>query len=340
MIVPDPEAPGGERAKVLDFGIAKVRLGAGAHGDPGAAARDPAPGMMWAPHRTCRPSSAAASGQYRRQGRRLLAGGDALPDAVRAAALCRPRLGRADGDAHLRAAPAAAPVRAGHPRGSGDAGAQLLAKDPAQRPPMAMVAHQLEQLKAIHITGLLSTSDIALSTSQAYLAHPRTPPPIAVSAVGPNPLNTTLAQSAAQIGPPGRRGPLIAVVTICGSLLLGGAIFFVLALNRPGRDRQGTTAAPRSFPTGASGQKYGHQRPARGHRAPRPGSDRGRADALDDLAARGQRAALLILRRAGYADRVITIDQSANSVIKETLQPLAAAATTPPPPPPVANPGF
>src|SRR4051794_38519074 len=35
MIVPDPEAPGGERAKVLDFGIAKVLASAQGHnGDP------------------------------------------------------------------------------------------------------------------------------------------------------------------------------------------------------------------------------------------------------------------------------------------------------------------
>jgi serine/threonine protein kinase len=89
---------------------------------------------------------------------------------------------------------------------------QLLAKDPTQRPPMTWVAQQLEALKAIHTTGLMTANDLALSTSQAYLMNPKTPPPISasqVAALNPNSLSMTLGQSAAQISPPSRRGGLI-----------------------------------------------------------------------------------------------------------------------------------
>ena len=35
--------------------------------------------------------------------------------------------------------------------------------------------------------------------------------------------------------------------------------------------------------------------------------------------------------RAGYADRVVTLDQNANAFVQETLQPLAPSAPSPPP---------
>ena len=46
MIVPDPEAPGGERAKVLDFGIAKVLQDPAASGDPMEQSSQTRTGMM------------------------------------------------------------------------------------------------------------------------------------------------------------------------------------------------------------------------------------------------------------------------------------------------------
>jgi hypothetical protein len=46
-------------------------------------------------------------------------------------------------------------------------------------------------------------------------------------------------------------------------------------------------------------------------------------------AANGQ--LVLILRYAGYADRVVTIDQSANAFVQETLQPLASSVVPTPP---------
>jgi hypothetical protein len=48
---------------------------------------------------------------------------------------------------------------------------------------------------------------------------------------------------------------------------------------------------------------------------------------------------ILILRRNGYADRVVTIDQSGSAYIKETLQPLVVNAPPLPPPEPTASVG-
>jgi serine/threonine-protein kinase len=239
----------------------------------------------------------------------------------------------------------------------------LLAKEPAQRPSMAQVAVALEQLKAIHATGTLSTTDLGLSSSAIYLQHPRTPPPLSQSVPGigamhghlgasspsnptphatPTPLphgtgqsnsvSMTLGSSAAQITPPApRRVPMVAVVAISMLAVVGGALFGLIAISKPTEKpalRQ-VQAAP----------------PARAVRfkidSDPPGAQVVRATDQVILGttpwqytqASGNGPLILVLKKQGYADRVVTIDQTANAVVKETLQALVINAPPPTPPP-------
>lgn len=328
MIVPDPEAPGGERAKVLDFGIAKVLASAQGHGgDAIEQSSQTRTGMMVGTPLYMAPEQCRGSGII----------GDRADVYSLGVMLYRLLCGRppfiGDGSGavmamHIYEPPP--PLRQFEPAIPEDLAAlvhQLLAKDPAQRPAMAAVADQLEQLKAIHSTGVMSTTDIGLITSQPYLGQPRTPTPVANSLAGPNPLLTTLAQSAAQFGPPPRRGPLIAVATIAGSILIGGSLLAGLLLRKPDREhRPAITSGPArpvkwsisSEPLGATVLRAVDQ------------TEVGRTpwNTLQP-AANGQ--LVLILRHAGYADRVVTIDQSANAFVQETLQPLASSVAPPPP---------
>ena len=330
MIVPDPEAPGGERAKVLDFGIAKVLASAqGQGGDAIEQSSQTRTGMMVGTPLYMAPEQCRGSGII----------GDRADVYSLGVMLYRMLCGRppfiGDGSGavmamHIYEPPP--PLRQIEPAIPEDLAGlvhQLLVKDPAQRPSMAVVAEQLEQLKAIHTTGIMSTTDIGLITSQPYLGQPRTPTPVATSAVGPNPLITTLAQSAAQMGPPPpRRGPLIVAATICGSLFVGGGVLAILSMRHPDHHPV-TVARPvkwtiSSEPPGATVLRALDQ------------SEIGRTPwNTTQPAANGQ--LILILRRAGYADRVVTLDQSANAFVQETLQPLASSATPPTTPPPPAG---
>ena len=329
MIVPDPEAPGGERAKVLDFGIAKVLAAApGNGGDMMEQSAQTRTGMMVGTPLYMAPEQCRGAGII----------GDRADVYSLGVMLYRMLCGRppfiGDGSGavmamHIYEPPP--PLRQFEPAIPEDLSTlvhQLLVKDPAQRPSMVAVAEQLEQLKAIHTTGIMSTTDIGLITSQPYLAAPRTPTPVATSAVGPNPLSTTLAQSAAQMGPPHRRGSLIAVASIAGSIVIGGAVLTALTLRHPDRDhRLGTQgSAParpvkwmiNSEPQGATVLRALDQ------------AEIGRTP-WNTTQPAGNGQLILILRRAGYADRVVTLDQNANAFVQETLQPLAPSAPSPPP---------
>jgi hypothetical protein len=132
-------------------------------------------------------------------------------------------------------------------------------------------------------------------------------------------------------------------MTVGGSLLLGGAIFFAAASNRGDGDRKPGQQSVRvvhnvkwtitSDPPGATVLRALDQ------------SEIGRTPwHTTQPSSNGQ--LIIILRLPGYADRVVTMDQSANAQVKETLSPLATNApppttsepTTTPPPPPAVDP--
>ena len=285
----------------------------------------------------------------------------------------------------------------------------LLEKNPANRPTMAQVTHALEQLKAVHSTGMLASGELHMLANAGLLSgaynpttpNPTTPAPMTpapllghagataqglgpvrisnsdsgsqarlgaasisssglltlsqvgasqpsqpVLTSGPNSVSQTLGPAEAQVGNPApKRSAGFAVGIVAGSILLGAALFGLVALrhddnkdgNRPANE--GTTSLPTtankvtwtisSEPAGATVVRATDQRilgrtPWRSEQPQSAGSQ------------------VLILRLAGYADRVVTMDQTANAVVKESL---VALVTTPPPaapvvaaPPPVQQP--
>ncbi|HNN91395.1 MAG TPA: serine/threonine-protein kinase [Pseudomonadota bacterium] len=414
MIVADPEAPGGERAKVLDFGIAKVAAAVTPGADnPIEAMSTTRTGVMVGTPLYMAPEQCKGNGQV-----------DAKADVYSLGVmlyrmLCGrpPFIGDGAGAVmamHIYEPPP--PLREFEPAVPEDLANlvhALLEKNPANRPTMQQVAHALEQLKAVHSTGLLASGELHLLASGGLLSgnyspitpHPSTPAPMTpvpitpapinpaataqglgpvritgnsesmsamrsgaasvsssglltlsqvgasgpsqpVLSSGPNSVSQTLGPAEAQVGNPApKRSAGFAVGIVAGSILLGAALFGLVALrhddnkdgNRPANE--GTTSLPTtankvtwtisSEPAGATVVRATDQRilgrtPWRSEQPQSAGSQ------------------VLILRLAGYADRVVTMDQTANAVVKESL---VALVTTPPPaapvvaaPPPVQQP--
>jgi serine/threonine-protein kinase len=362
MIVHDPEAPGGERAKVLDFGIAKVFDAARADQSVTTTGSMVGTPLYMAPEQ-CR-------------------GGGNITDKADVYALgimlyrmlCGrpPFIGDGSGAVlamHIYEQPP--PLRQFEPSIPDDLAGlvhSLLAKEPQQRPSMAQVAVALEQLKAIHSTGMLSTTDLGLSSGAIYLQHPRTPVPqsqilAGLNQMGSSPSNPTphptgahaipgtapsnsvsmtLGSSAAQIAPPPppRRVPVVALIAVGIFAVVGGAVFGLMAISKPNekpalRQVQAVPATPRSVRFKVESEP--------------PGATVVRATDQQILGSTpwqfsqpsGSGQLILLLKKQGYADRVVTIDQSANAVVKETLQALVVNMPVPPPadPTPVAPTG-
>jgi hypothetical protein len=146
-----------------------------------------------------------------------------------------------------------------------------------------------------------------------------TPPAAGVS------VSQTLGHSAAQISmPPRRRGPLVAVATLGVLVVAGAGLFGIKTLQDKGKEDHGGVTPP------------GQTQPARKVRFVLNSEPAGatvlRASDKKELGQTpwqteqpaGSGQLVLILRRPGFADRVVTVDQSANAVIKETLEPMTA----------------
>jgi serine/threonine-protein kinase len=406
MIVADPEAPGGERAKILDFGIAKVAAAASTNGEsPAESVSTTRTGVMVGTPLYMAPEQCKGNGQV-----------DAKADVYSLGVmlyrmLCGrpPFIGDGAGAVmamHIYEPPP--PLREFEPAVPEDLANlvhALLEKNPANRPPMQHVAQALEQLKAVHSTGLLASGELHLLASGGLLSgnyspitpHPSTPAPMtpipmtpaplaghagataqglgpvritgnseSMSAMrsgaasvsssglltlsqvgtsgpsqpvlnsGPNSVSQTLGPAEAQVGnATPKRNAGFAIGIVAGSILLGAALFGLVALrhddNKDGNlpANEGTTSLPSSAnkvtwtvtsePAGATVVRATDQRilgktPWRSEQPHSNGS------------------VVLILRLPGYADRVVTIDQTANAVVKESL---VALVTAPPAAPPV-----
>ena len=354
MIVPDPESPGGERAKVLDFGIAKVLGGA-----PGV------DGLSVEQSSQTRTGTMVGTPLY--MAPEQCRGGGNITDKIDVYAmgvmlyrmLCGrpPFMGEGAGAVmamHIYEPPP--PLRQQEPSIPEDLATlvhHLLAKEPTQRPPMAQVAAALEQLKLVHGTGTLSQTDLRLAA--AYIPHPSTPVHLSsTGASGPiqvysqtnlshagtsaPSLNLTLGQSAAQISPPtSPKRSFIAVATVVGSVVAGAALFGILVLSRDkdregGKGRDGVHFAARPLPGGPAHKvKWSVSSEPAGAQIVRATDQRelGRTPWQTEQPSQSG-ALVVILRLPGYADRVVSLDQTANVVIKEPLQPLAAAAPSQP----------
>jgi serine/threonine protein kinase len=180
MIVSDPEAPGGERAKILDFGIAKL---ASQTKDGEAAASQTSTGMMVGTPLYMSPEQCKGSGNIT----------DKADVYSLGVMLYRMLTGRppflAEGSGaimamHIYEKPTA--IRELDPSIPEDLATlihALLAKDAAERPPMAQVVQVLEQLRSLYSSAVAVGGPSIGGVSAVFIA-PSTPVPSGLTGIG------------------------------------------------------------------------------------------------------------------------------------------------------------
>ncbi len=376
MIVADPEAPGGERAKILDFGIAKL---ASQTKDGEAAASQTSTGMMVGTPLYMSPEQCKGSGNITDKADvyslgvmlyRMLAGRPPFLAEGSGAIMAM----------HIYEKPT--PIREldpSIPEDLADLIQSLLAKDAMERPPMAQVVQVLEQLRALHssavgihavgmgqvsaafpvpsagshqsgLTGLGRSQVGMVGQSQVGMVGQSQVGMVGQSQVGmvgqsqvgvlpgsssqpglSNSAATTLGQSAAQMGPQKTRGALWAGLLFVG---LGVAVVAVVG-SRSLRKPEVATAAVRNV-------RFSIQSDPPGARVVRVTDHReiGKTPWTMSQSA-GTGHLIVVLKLDGYAEKVVSLDQSESSNHSETLKPLASntvsqvTAPVAPPPDPV-----
>ncbi|HNI60512.1 MAG TPA: serine/threonine-protein kinase, partial [Pseudomonadota bacterium] len=374
MIVADPEAPGGERAKILDFGIAKL---ASQTKDGEAAASQTSTGMMVGTPLYMSPEQCKGSGNIT----------DKADVYSLGVMLYRMLAGRppflADGSGaimamHIYEKPT--PIREldpSIPEDLADLIHSLLAKAAAERPPMAQVVQVLEQLRALHssavgigssgvgqvsavfqvqssgshpsgLTGIgqsqvgmvgqsqVGRSQVGMSgqsqvgmvgQSQVGIGSQSQVAPLPGSSSQPglsNSAATTLGQSAAQLGPQKSRGALWAGLLAVGLGVAAVAFVGARTLRKP----EVTTPPIRTV-------RFSIQSEPPGARVVRVTDHReiGKTPWTSNQPA-GNGHLIVVLKLDGYAEKVVSLDQSESSNHSETLKPLASSTVSQAPPPP------
>ncbi len=368
MIVSDPEAPGGERAKILDFGIAKL---ASQTKDGEAAASQTSTGMMVGTPLYMSPEQCKGSGNITDKADvyslgvmlyRMLAGRPPFLAEGSGAIMAM----------HIYEKPT--PIRELDPSIPEDLAElihSLLAKESAERPPMAQVVQVLEQLRALHssavaiggsgigpmsaafpvpspgshqsgLTGIGQSQVGMVGRSQVGMVGQSQVGMVGQSQVGvlpgsssqpglSNSAATTLGQSAAQMGPQKSRGALWAGLLVVG---LGVAVVGVVGA-RTMRKPEVTTPTPRNV-------RFSIQSEPPGARVVRVTDHReiGKTPwTMTQTAGTGH--LIVVLKLDGYAEKVVSLDQSESSNHSETLKPFASntvsqvTAPVAPPPDPI-----
>jgi serine/threonine protein kinase len=248
FIVGDPAVTGGERTKILDFGIAKLA------GDESSRVKTRTGMMMGTPvymsPEQCRGSSTI----------------DARSDiyalgCVLFTMLCgRPPFeSEATGDLiimHVRdPAPVPSTIVPGLPAELDALIARCLEKDPARRYPST---NELVQGLAAVETALFAGSgdtrrNLSPAAAIAYRQHPTPAPPDARTRLATpsqsTPTTLTSATGASVTGTPARRrGTLVAMIAL-GALALAGALFFAVA---PSREHANVGSQPSDVPADAA----------------------------------------------------------------------------------------
>ncbi len=364
MIVSDPEAPGGERAKILDFGIAKL---ASQTKDGEAAASQTSTGMMVGTPLYMSPEQCKGSGNIT----------DKADVYSLGVMLYRMLTGRppflAEGSGaimamHIYEKPTA--IREIDPSIPEDLATlihALLAKDAAERPPMAQVVQVLEQLRSLYSSAIAVGGPSIGGVSAVFIA-PSTPVPSGLTGIGvsstglggrsqvgqvgqsqvgqvgqsqvglvaqsqlnlaaqssshpgvSNSASTTLGQSAAQMGPGNRsRGVLVAGLLAVGVALTAVGVISSRSVRKP-EASVATRMVRFSINTDPSGARVVR---AADHR------EIGKTPwTLSQSAATGP--LILVIKLDGYAEKVVTVDQSESVMITETLKPLASSTVSQP----------
>ncbi len=373
MIVADPEAPGGERAKILDFGIAKL---ASQTKDGEAAASQTSTGMMVGTPLYMSPEQCKGSGNIT----------DKADVYSLGVMLYRMLAGRppfmADGSGaimamHIYEQPT--PIREVDPSIPEDLATlihALLAKAATERPPMAQVVQVIEQLRSVYSSAVAIGGPSMGNVSSVFM-QPATPVPqiglsglnnigqsqvgmvaqsqvgmIAQSQVGlvgqsqlvspgssqpgvSNSASTTLGQSAAQMAPAQKsKLPLVAGLLMLGIAIAAGGFLWTRTAHKPE-----PVVAARTV-------RFSINTEPAGARVVRAADHReiGKTPWTSSQAA-ATGPLILVLKLDGYAEKVVTVDQSESVMIAETLKPLASSGTvsqptlspppsTPPPPEP------
>jgi serine/threonine-protein kinase len=297
MLVPDAESLGGERAKLLDFGIAKM-----AEGDGGSHMKTRTGVLMGTPIYMS-PEQCRGAGSV-----------DAKTDVYALGIILYELLGGKPpfnspglGEMlalHMLTPPQ--PLRELEPAVPEELAALvhgMLAKAPEQRPTMVQVVQALEQLGAPP-----ASPSLAPINQSGVLALPRTPsqagslPPLST----PSTLGQASGQSAATST--SRRG---IVIGAAAALTLAAAGLGSLALNRRPAQAPRVHWSVTSAPAGAQVIRQGD------------GAVLGRTPFQSERAA-GTGTLRAVLRLPGYIDRRIELDLSANTNIREQLEPLPA----------------
>ena len=353
MIVSDPEAPGGERAKILDFGIAKL---ASQSKNGEAVASQTSTGMMVGTPLYMSPEQCKGSGVIT----------DKADVYSLGVMLYRMLAGRppflADGSGaimamHIYEKPTfIKELDPSVPDELANLIHALLAKDAQERPPMAQVVQALEQLRSIHsgavgpitqgqtpipyvsggvggqtglIPGIGQSQVGAIARSQVGMVGQSQVGMVGQSQVGApapgsshpglsNSAATTLGQSAAQVGPQKGRGALWAGLLVFGLVLAAAGVFGTRALQKPVVTTPVAKMVRFSVDSEPSGAKVIRAADKQ---------ELGKTPwTLSQLAASGH--LIVILRLDGYADKVVSIDQSENANHSETLKSMGQTATT------------
>ncbi len=339
MIVPDQEAPGGERAKILDFGIAKV-----AAEQRGAMDKTRTGVLMGTPAYMAPEQCRGAAGVDEKAD--VYALGVMLYEML---AGRLPFIAEGLGEMmamQLYTAPAPLwELAPGTPEEVCALVHRMLAKTPKERPAMSQVVRELEVLGAPRAGGSLppveagpQRATISINSLAGSRAATPSVRPLSVPG-GPapgTPHPSTLGQAAAQLSVPPRRSSARGAVLWMGLLLLGAGAAGAYATSRGDRGMAAAlglraASAPKEAP-----------RPALIHWSLQ--SDPAGAEIVADGQVMGstpwrmdqvKRSGLMkvMLRLEGYEDREVTLDLGADETRRETLAPLPA-----PPPPAAAAP--
>jgi len=235
----------------------------------------------------------------------------------------------------------------------------LLAKDAAERPPMAQVVQVLEQLRSLYSSAVAVGGPSIGGVSAVFIA-PSTPVPSGLTGIGvsqtglvgrsqvgqvgqsqvglvgqsqvnlaaqsssqpgvSNSASTTLGQSAAQMGPGNKnRGVLVAGLLAVGVVLTAIGVVGSRSVRKP------------ETPAAARMVRFSINTDPAGARVVRAADHReiGKTPwTISQSATTGP--LILVIKLDGYAEKVVTVDQSESVMITETLKPLASSTVSQP----------
>jgi serine/threonine-protein kinase len=321
MIVKDPEAAGGERAKVLDFGIAKV-----AEAGPASSNMKTRTGMMMGTPAYMSPEQCRGAGQVDDRSDVYSLGVMLYQALAGRLPFQAEGLGELIGMQMFSKPPPLRDLAPATPQELVNLVEAMLAKTPAERPSMNQVVAALEGLGAARAT---PTPQGALPTP--VLPAPAMPTPVLPQASTPLPAPgaavSTLSQAVGQGGTlaGGGRGTAILSGVVAAALALGGVGLFQFLQGRKEKQPVVTVTPPPQAPPPAAPQVVRWSVVTRPAGAQVIGKEDGKVLGVTpwETGREARPAALVVLlRREGFEDKELVLSQSSNEVREVALTPL------------------